>query len=478
MIGDDLLGAAVLLVILLGILGIGELWARLGSPSPEHSRKFVHLASAAACLLFPFLIESPFVVGAMAVGMSLFFGVAGRIELLKSLNSVERTSRGSEYYSIAIFMVFLLAADDLWVYFSSVLILGVADAFAALIGIRYGKIRYCVQDGEKSLEGSLAFFAIACAAVVLTAPFFSDLPWPNLIHIAIAAAVLLTCFEAISLEGADNLFVPVAAAVILAKLAEDAYTALIFQNLHLVTIFLGLFLLNHLGKRLARANQPPFGTGGIIAFALFTFGSWALAGAPFALPVIVGFLVAIVAWIASNRLTGVELSMRVRPTYRALLLPFCVVLIANILDQWAQLYGAYLGICAVVVAFAVTTLWRPNPEVRGPGYSARFSAGIGLISGIIVVGPAWALYPEVGAVAPLSLIAFVTAVTTINYQIVERRPRIENDEFYWPASQIALTFAVGATIYALQYHGLWSSWEIPVADELMRHHWEPWWSNK
>ena len=475
MIGNDLVGAALLLTLLLAILGMGELWARLGNPDPEQSRKFVHLASAAACLLFPFLIASPFVVGAMAIGMGGFFGVAGRIKLLKSLHSVERTSRGSEYYAIAIFMVFLLAADDLWVYFSSVLILGVADAFAALIGIRYGVIRYAVQDGEKSLEGSLAFFVIACAAVFATAPIFADLPWQNLVHIAIAAAFLLTCFEAISLDGADNLFVPVAAAVILDKLADDTYTALIFQNFHLLVIFVALFAANRIARGIAGADQSPFGTGGILTFGLFTFGSWALAGAPFALPVVVGFVVAIGAWIASNRLTDVDLSIRIRPTYRALLLPFGIVLLANILDAWTLLFGPYLGVCAVVVAFSVTTLWRPNPEVRGPLYSTRFAMVVGMLSAVIVIAPAWALYPQVGPVVPLVLIGVVSIATALNYQIVERRPRAADDEFYWPASQIALTFAVGLAIFMAQQTGHLPLWEIPVADELMRHHWEPWW---
>lgn len=475
MIGDDLIGAAVLLAVLLAVLGVGEAWARLGNPQPEHSRKFVHLASAAACLLFPFLIESPLVVGAMAVGMSAFFAFAGHLGLLQALDAVERSSRGSEYYAVAIFMVFLLAGDDLWIYFSSVLVLGVADAFAALIGIRYGRLRYSVQDGEKSVEGSFAFFAIACAAVLVTAPFFAELPWRNLLHIAVAAGVLLTCFEAISLDGADNLFVPVAAAVILEKLAEDTLAVLIFQNLHLLVIFASMFAINSLVRRLARTPEAPFDGGGIIAFALFAFGSWALAGAPWALPVVVGFVVAICAWLASNRLTEVDLSMRIRPTYRALLLPFGVVLLANMFRHWDALYGPYLAVGAVVLAFAVTTLWRPNPEVRGPMYSTRFCAAVGLAAGLVMVGPAWLLYPEVGAVTPLVLIAVATAVSASNYWIIERRPRQADDEFYWPASQIALVFAVGAAVFLAQTNGFLQMWEIPVDRELMRHQWTPWW---
>ena len=475
MIGGDLIGAALLLGMLLAVLACGEAWARIGNPDPERSRKFVHLASAAACLLFPFLIESPLVVGAMAVGMSLFFTYAGRIDLLQSLNAVERTSRGSEYYTLAIFLVFLLAADDLWIYFSSILALGVADAFAALIGTRYGRLRYSVQNSEKSIEGSFAFFAITVVAILATAPLFADIPWPKLVHIAFATGVLLTCFEAISLDGADNLFVPVAAAVILEKLAEDTYLVLIFQNLHLVTFFAAMFIVNALVRRLTKSPEAPFDAGGIIAFALFAFGTWALAGAPWALPVIIGFFGAVGAWIASRRLTEVELSMRVRPTYRALLIPFALVLWANITRDWAIWFGPYLGVCAAVLAFAVTTLWRPNPEVRGPWYSAPFAAGVGLVSGLVVAGPAWLFWPGGGLVAPAAIAVVTAAITAVNFIIVERRRRREDDEFYWPASQIALSFGVGLGIYLAQQAGFVAVWEIPVHLDLLRHAWEPWW---
>ncbi len=475
MIGDDLFGAAILLTVLFAVLAAGELWARIGTPDAEQSRKFVHLGSAAGCLLFPFLIESPFVVGAMAAGMSAFFAFAGRVELLESLHGVERTSRGSEYYALAIFLVFLLAADDLWVYFSSVLILGVADAFAALVGTRWGRLRYSVQESTKSLEGSLAFFLITCAAVLLTAPLFADIPWPNLVHIAVATAVLLTCFEAISLKGADNLLVPVAAAVILEKLAADPLSVLLFQNLHLLAIFAGMFTANLAARRIAGSEEPPFDAGGIIAFAMFAFGAWALAGAPWALPVWVGFIGAIGAWFASRRLTGVDLSMRIRPTYRALLLPFAVILVANVLRDWTSFYAVYLGVGAVVLSCAVTTLWRPNTAVRGPLYSTRFCTIVGLAAALVVVVPAWLWYPQLSPVTALVIIAVTPAVSALNFRIVERRARRQDDDYYWPASQLALAFAVGLGMYAALELGWLPEWTVPEDRELLRYQWQRWW---
>lgn len=473
----DLIGAAILLGLLTCVLAAGEAWARLGSPDPERSRKFVHLFSGGVCLFFPILITSPWVVGIMALSMSAVFALASRFQLLKSLHAVDRasTSRGSEYYPIAIFFVFLLSGDDLWIYFSSVLILGVADAFAALVGTRYGKLRYKVQDGTKSVEGSFAFFIISVAAILISAPFFADLPWPNLLHIAFATAILLTGSEAISMRGSDNLFVPIAAAVILQKLADDALTVLIFQNAHLIVIFIGLALINLAAPRLIGARKKPFDTGGIITFSLFTFAAWALGNSSWALPVLTGFLLSILAWLVSSKLTKVHLSIPVRPAYRALLLPFAVLIVANITGDYSSFYGPYLACGAAVVAFTVTTFWRPNHEIRGPLYSTRFSAGIGLAAASVVTLPPFYFHPEVGLFhGPIIILILTAILAAINYHIVERRQRTP-DEHFWPASHVFFALLAAFIILSLQAGDVIPAWNPPADETLMRYSWQPFW---
>lgn len=470
----DLLGAAILTVLLLGILGIGELWARFGSPEAETSRKFVHLASAGACLLFPVLIESPFVVGAMAVGLSAFFAVAAYYKLLESLHSVERESRGSECYAAAIFLVFLLSGDDYWIYVVSILVLGVADASAALIGVKYGRFRYTVQGAVKSMEGSFAFFTIAFAAVLLPSPFLAELPWANLLHIAFATALLLTCFEAVSMHGADNLFVPVAAAVILEKLSAVALPVLLLHNLFIVGLFAAAFCVNLALRYFTSGEDSPFEVGAILMFSLFVYGAWALGGAPWVLPVVTGFFFAVATWLAAKKLTKIDLSIRIRPTYRALLLPFGVVMFAHVFEWFELLYGPYLAVGASVLAFAIVGLWRPNPEVRGPGYSTRFATVVGIIAGLAIAVPAWGFFPEVGLAAPAAIVVVTALISAVNYRLVERRRR-EGHEFFWPAPHVGLAFLAGVALFLAQYGELLPMWEIPAASELMRYEWTPWW---
>ena len=471
----DIAGAAILLTLLSLVLIAGEAWARLGSPSPEKSRKFVHLLSGAACLLFPFLIQSPWVVGAMAIAMSSMFAMASKAKIFKSLHSVERSSRGSEYYPVAIFLVFLISADDLWIYFSAILTLGVADAFAALIGTRYGRLTFTVQEGKKSLEGSLAFFLIATAAILLPAPFFTELPWPNLIQIALATAALLTAFEAISIRGADNLFVPVAATFILQKLAQEPLTVLVYQNLHILGLFALLSATNIGIAYLLKAERKPFNAGGILTFSLFAFTAWALGSASWALPVLTGFCLALYAWMAASYFIGVQLSIPIRATYRALLMPLVILLFANFSGDYPLYFGPYLAASAAVAAFVVTTFWRPDPDRRGPFYSKRFALLAGIAAGFVITLPPFLFHPEIGFLqGPLLITLLTAALAILNLQIVERRRR-RGDEHYWPASHFLLAITAAALLFAAQHIGLVDLWQPPADETLMRYSWQPWW---
>lgn len=475
MLTSDPIGAILLLSLLGLILLVGEVWARVGNPSPEQSRKFVHLLSGGACLLFPFLIESPLIVGAMALSMSTMFALATKFQVFKSLYRVKRSSRGSEYYPVAIFLVFLLSADNLWIYFASILTLGVADAFAALVGTKYGRIHYTVQEGKKSLEGSLAFFLITLAAIIAPAPFLTDLSLANVFQVALLTATLLTAFEAISIKGADNLFVPVAATFILLKASTEPLSLLVFQNFHLLGIFAFLTAVNLSLKALLPGERKPFDAGGILTFSLFTFTAWALGSGYFALPVITGFCLAILAWLTSNWLTKAQRSIPTRAAYRALLPPFLIILIANINSDYAAFYGPYLASLAAVTAFSITTFWRPAPHTRGPFYSKQLATLIGIVAGFVITLPPLFYHPSIGFFqGPLTITAITAVLAAINLLVVERRTR-QGDEHYWPASQFLFALLAAALLYGLQYLEIVSLWSHPENTELMRYSWRPWW---
>lgn len=85
---------------------------------------------------------------------------------------------------------------------AGILTAGVADAAAAVVGKRFGRVRY---PGGKSLEGSLIFLVLVAPILLLVAGMA---PWAVAV-----AAIALTGIEALSLPVDDNLYLPVLTAV-------------------------------------------------------------------------------------------------------------------------------------------------------------------------------------------------------------------------------------------------------------------------
>lgn len=85
---------------------------------------------------------------------------------------------------------------------AGILVAGVADAAAAVVGKTVGRVRY---PGGKSVEGSAAFLAVVLP-LALVAP---GLSWA----VAVALALVLTALEALTLPVDDNLYLPLATAV-------------------------------------------------------------------------------------------------------------------------------------------------------------------------------------------------------------------------------------------------------------------------
>lgn len=338
----DLAGAAIITALFLLLLVVAEVWARLGA-KPEWTRKLVHLGGGLIGLALPWLIESPWVVLVLTASLSSLFILGERWNFLRSLHKVERKTRGSEYYPLAIWLVFVLAADRRWLYLAAVLTLAVADAFAALIGSRYGRHRYEVEDEYKSVEGSLVFFVIAYIVIVVPMLLMTNLPRATCLLSALLVALLVTIFEAISLRGTDNLFVPIAVVFVLQKITTKPVGHIAMQNLALAAIVALVMLIAW--------RVEWFSTGGALAATLFVFAAFSL-GPHFrwVIPVLIGFGALAIARVILNA-RGERRRFKVRAVTRTLIVPFGFLLAANSTGQWDHYYAGYLAACAAVLAF-------------------------------------------------------------------------------------------------------------------------------
>ena len=97
---------------------------------------------------------------------------------------------------------------------------GVGDAFAALVGKRFGKhkIRWKLADPRKSVEGSVAMFVSSAAAVVLVLLTHGHLSTIGCIVIALTGAAAATAVELITPNGKDTVTCPTAAMAVMIPL--------------------------------------------------------------------------------------------------------------------------------------------------------------------------------------------------------------------------------------------------------------------
>jgi phytol kinase len=443
----DLRGAAILSAVFLALIVLAELWRRFGNPDAEWTRKLVHLGGGMVCLTFPFLVQSPLVILAMAVPLTALFVAGSRFGFLKSLHGVKRRSRGAELYPLSVFLVFLMTQGRPWLYLSALLVLAVADAFAALIGSRYGVVRYEVEDEYKSLEGSLVFLVLAFLAVHLPTLLLTDLPRPVCVLAALLVAALVTGFEAISLQGADNLFVPLAVVVILGKITTKPLPEVIFQNLSLLAICLGVALVVW--------KAPSLNVGGAITFILFAYGTWSLGSWQWAIPVALGFAGYVTAW-STFAPPRHALGVKVRTVARALLPPFTLLLLANSFRDNPTYFGPYLAASGAVFAFSLDTgVFRL--EKRAGGRWVLGALGLGLLAGIFVAFVPWRIQ-RVPAEAFLALLGAVMAVSLANAAI-ELRDREAQRSREWTAWRFLLSYAAAGAILAAQAFGGLAPWD-------------------
>jgi phytol kinase len=443
---DDLVGAAILVAVFLAVLVAAEAWRRWGRPRPESTRKLVHLGGGLTCLFFPLLVTSPWVVLVLTAAMSGLFAGAARLGFLKSLHGVDRSSRGAEYYPLAIFLVFLLSGDRTWIYVAAVLVLATADAFAALIGSRYGKIRYQTENDEKSLEGSLVFLVISFLAIHLPVLLLTDLPRVTSVLAALLVAMLVTGFEAISLRGSDNLFVPVGVVFVLGKITTKPVPEIVFQNLSLIAICLIVAALTRW--------VPVFNTGAAVAVILYTFANWSLGSWQWALPVFTGvaFYLAGWFWIAKRAPEG---RVRVRAVSRALVPLLLVLVAANMTHSFTRLYGPYVAATAAVLSFSLAGPVLDLKRLSGWSRPA-VAAPLALVTTVITGALPWLVQ---GGVSPyhLPVCAAVVFLATWMVIVFDARPGAPVG-WVWTASRLLMTWAVAGVILLLQVTGVIRAW--------------------
>jgi dolichol kinase len=431
------LGASALFFLFLFVTVIAEVCIRNGVLAPESARKTIHLAGGLGCALFPLLVDSWITVLALSASFSVLLFVGERQHLLKSLSAVERRSWGSLLFPMAILLLFVLARGRFWLYLSALLVLVLADAAAALVGKRFGSIRYQTAPDEwKTLEGTIAFCGVGFLAVFLPLWLLSDMAVLTCLLTALLMAVLLAGLEAVSIGGTDNMFVPVATLYLLGKLPDKPHIEITFQCLSLIVIAWGLFELN---RRYQTLQIRP-----LIVFTLITYAAWALGSIDWMLPAFSGFV--IYGRLCSHcpaRPSDWGALRLLRPFYPALFILFW----ANTTLRHSFWLGPYLAATSVATTLCVVERCRSETGESSLG-SGRLAAALSLP----VVVPCLLCLPIQG---PHVLIAIpvMLPLLLVTYWLDIAMARLSPPVYVWRYG-IGVCAGLAATAYAgLQHFG-------------------------
>ncbi|MBB5723125.1 phytol kinase [Loktanella ponticola] len=209
-------------VVLLGLMTVVQRVARKHSISAELQRKLVHIGTGLYALTLPWLFPDRWPVY-MLVGLTLLVMLVLRLPKVSStgigstLHGVDRQSYGDMFLAIAVGLCLFLADDQLYLYVLPIAVLTLADAAAALAGTTYGSRFFKVEDGQKSLEGCVVFFAVTLVLSMLCLMVMTTFDPVNIILLSLMVAGFGTLVEAVSWRGFDNLFLPLGILVFLAS---------------------------------------------------------------------------------------------------------------------------------------------------------------------------------------------------------------------------------------------------------------------
>lgn len=231
-------------------LALAGLVGRLPGVPREATRKLAHVLCGLTAASFPLLFRSAWSVALVAAVFLAAMAWTRARGTLSAIHGVARRSDGALWFPVAIAVVFVQASGRPWLYLAAVLVLTVSDTLAALVGGAYGRHRYRLCAGWKSLEGSVAFLvsALLCVQVPL---LLSGLERTACLVLALYVAVLATLLEALSPAGRDNLLVPVGVGVALAGLAGRPLPELLT---HLVALL--ALIASALALLMASAPRP------------------------------------------------------------------------------------------------------------------------------------------------------------------------------------------------------------------------------
>lgn len=324
---------------------------------PKRTRMFVHVSVAVVIFFAPLLFRRSFYPALLASIFIVVNFISIKSGIFKGIN-IDRKNLGTVYYPISfLVLVFFLWDNYPFIVSTAMLVMGLADPAAAIVGTSMKNTHDVKAFGErKTFEGSAGMFLVASIATMIGLVFFGEpastaAKFLLQLNVSISVGIMVAAIELVSPKATDNLTVPLASGILLFIAASQP-------------VLFNLFILGELLALLVAAASVKIrflSTDGAVAtFILggFVFG---LGGWQWSAPILIFFIIgSIASKLFSRRKANYNLlyeKSHERDSAQvfanggfALLMLICSILVPNY--QW---YLAYLGALSAVTADTLAT---------------------------------------------------------------------------------------------------------------------------
>lgn len=272
---------ALFLVIIIVIVTIlSEALGSEGLLNHELSKKIPHITAGIAAAFSVIIVDSKFVLILFGSILTIITFLLIKYDVLKTIRKEKTKSWGVFFLPVAytILVLFLFPVNK-EIIFLSMILFGISDSAAAIVGEITTENHFYLTSDKKSIIGSVIFF---CSTLCILILFFAGIiqfekliniffSLSDIIFFSLATALIITVIEAMSSKGSDNFFVPIFSAVLLYIFIQSPYAVFIQQFIIGVLLALFVALISIRFKFLTlNGSAATF----VLASFIFGLGSW------------------------------------------------------------------------------------------------------------------------------------------------------------------------------------------------------------
>ena len=209
MFQSDLVGVAAVYIYVSALIVFTE--KVFSKRYPVQSRKFLHIMTGNIAFILPLFVTREIMAFVAAGPFILFTFLMSPYSPIKSMRG--KTSEaghglGLVYYAITWTILAYAFFDHREIIAMGILAMSYGDGLASLIGIKYGKRKYCVFKDIKSYVGSIAMFVCTFLLLVIALLFYAVPVTTRVVVYLLCMTGVATVVEGITPLGLDNLSVP------------------------------------------------------------------------------------------------------------------------------------------------------------------------------------------------------------------------------------------------------------------------------